>query len=80
MTHFAYNAHVRKVLSHLRGNLAEDPPHASDKKKTNKHKHFGRDGVRDKQELSLGQSGTPPLGQIGTCPWDKPAVFCLIPQ
>ena len=22
----------------------------------------------------------PVLGQTGTCPWDKPAVFCLIPQ
>ena len=29
----------------------------SGKEKTNKHKHFGRDGVRDKQEPSLGQMG-----------------------
>ena len=41
-------------------------------KKTNKHKHFGRDGVRDKQEPSLGQTGPlpgpkwdPSLGQTG---------------
>ena len=40
--------------------------------KTNKHKHFGRDGVRDKQEQSLGQNGPVPgtnrdlsLGQTG---------------
>ena len=40
--------------------------------KTNKHKHFGRDGVRDKQEPSLGQTGPltgtnwdPSLGQTG---------------
>ena len=26
-------------------------------KKTNRHKHFGRDGVPDKQESSLGQTG-----------------------
>ena len=44
----------------------------SGKKKTNKHKHFGRDGVRDKQEPSLGQTGPLPgtywdlsLGQAG---------------
>ena len=47
--------------------------------KTNKHKHFRRDGLRDKQELSLGQMGPFP-GQNGTCPWDKPAFLCLIPQ
>ena len=41
-------------------------------RKTNKQKHFGRDGVRDKQELSLGQTGPlpgtnwdPSLGQTG---------------
>ena len=28
--------------------------------KTNKHKHFGRDGVRDKHEPSLGQMGPLP--------------------
>ena len=40
--------------------------------KTNKHKHFGRDGVRDKHEPSLGQTGSllgtnwdPSLGQTG---------------
>ena len=44
----------------------------SGKKKTNKHKHFRRDGVRDKQEPSLGQMGPlpgtnwdPSLGQTG---------------
>ena len=41
-------------------------------KKTNKHKHFRRDGLRDKQEPSLGQTGPlpgtnwdPSLGQTG---------------
>ena len=29
---------------------------------------------------SLGQTGPPSLGQIGTRSWDKPAVFCLLPQ
>ena len=29
---------------------------------------------------SLGQTGPPSLGQTGTRPWDKPAVFCLLPQ
>ena len=40
--------------------------------KNNKHKHFGRDGVRDKQEPFLGQTGPlpgtnrdPSLGQTG---------------
>ena len=44
----------------------------SGKKKNNKHKHFRRDGVRDKQEPSLGQMGPlpgtkwdPSLGQTG---------------
>ena len=44
----------------------------SGKKKTNKHKHFRRDGLRDKQEPSLGQMGPlpgtkwdPSLGQAG---------------
>ena len=47
-------------------------PFCSGKKKTNKHKHFRRDGVRDKQEPSLGQMGPlpgtkwdPSLGQTG---------------
>ena len=42
------------------------------KRKTNKHKHCGRDGVRDKHEPSLGQTGPvpgtnwdPSLGQTG---------------
>ena len=42
------------------------------KKKTNKHKHFGWDGVWDKQDPSLGQAGPlpganwdPSLGQTG---------------
>ena len=49
-----------------------DTPCQSDKKKTNKHKHFRRDGVGDKQEPSLGQMGPlpgtewdPSLGQTG---------------
>ena len=44
----------------------------SGKKKTNKHKHFRRDGLRDKQEPFLGQMGPlpgtkwdPSLGQTG---------------
>ena len=44
----------------------------SGKKKTDKHKHFRRDGPRDKQEPSLGQMGPlpgtkwdPSLGQTG---------------
>ena len=44
----------------------------SGKEKTNKHKYFRRDGVRDKQEPSLGQMGPlprtkwdPSLGQTG---------------
>ena len=45
------------------------------KTKTNKHKHFGRDGVWDKHEPSW-DKGDPSLGQTGTRPWDKPAVFC----
>ena len=47
--------------------------------KTNKRKHFGRDGVGDKQESSLRQKGPVPgtnrglsLGQTGG--------FCLIPH
>ena len=40
------------------------------KRDTNKHKHFGRDGVRDKQEPSLRQTmqefqGATPLGATG---------------
>ena len=42
--------------------------------KTNKHKHLGRDRVRDKQEPSWDKRD-PSLGQIGTRPWDKPAIF-----
>ena len=47
-------------------------PCFSGKKKTNKHKYFRRDSVRDKQEPSLGQMGPlpgtkwdPSLGQTG---------------
>ena len=47
-------------------------PLFSGKKKTNKHKRFRRDGIRDKQEPSLGQLGPlpgtkwePSLGQTG---------------
>ena len=41
---------------------------SSGKKKTNKHKHFRRDGVRDKQEPSLGTNGTPPRDKMGPVP------------
>ena len=48
------------------------PLQKSGKKKTNKPKHFGRAGVRDKREPSLGQTGPlpgtnwdPSLGQTG---------------
>ena len=37
-------------------------------KKNNKHKHFGQDGVWDKQELSLGDKRDPSLGQPGPVP------------
>ena len=59
----------------------------SGKKKTNKHKHFGRDGVRDKQEPSLGQTGPlpgtnwdPSLGQTGLFLLNSTvkAVFCPV--
>ena len=47
-------------------------PLGSGKNKTNKHKHFRRDSLRDKQEPSLGQMGPlpgtkwdPSLGQTG---------------
>ena len=43
-------------------------PSTSDKKTTNKHKHFLRDGFRDKQEPSLGQTGTPPWDKVGPVP------------
>ena len=38
----------------------------SGKEKTNKHKHFGRDGVRDKHEP--GTNGTPPWDKLGPVP------------
>ena len=54
------------------GPITTYPPHElkdkvqSGKKETNKHKHFGRDGVRDKQEPSLGQTDWDPyVGQTG---------------
>ena len=40
----------------------------SGKRKTNKHKHFWRDGVQDKQEPSLGQTGTRPRDKLGPVP------------
>ena len=40
----------------------------SDKQKTNKHKHFWRDGVRDNHEPSLGQTGTRPWDKVGPVP------------
>ena len=60
---------------------------ASGKKKTNKHKHCGRDGVRDKQEPSLGQRGPlpgtnsdPSLGQTGLFLLNSTvkALFCPV--
>ena len=39
--------------------------HKSGKKETYKHKHFGRDSVRDKQEPSPGTNGTPPRDKLG---------------
>ena len=49
-----------------------ETPVNRERKKTNKHKHFRQDGVRDKQEPSLGQMGLlpgtkwdPSLGQTG---------------
>ena len=46
----------------------ENPPRNSSgnnrARKTNKHWHFWRDGVRDKQELSLGQTGPAPQKNI----------------
>ena len=61
-----YSIQFEQVKSTLSGS------YTSGKKKTNKHKHFRRDGVRDKQELSLGQMGPlpgtkwdPSLGQTG---------------
>ena len=56
-------------IRHRPGN---PPSPESGKNNTNKHKHFRRDGVRDKQEPSLGQMGPlpgtkwdPSLGQTG---------------
>ena len=40
----------------------------SGKKKTNKHKHFRRDGVRDKWDPSPGQNGTRPRDKMGPVP------------
>ena len=49
----------------------------SGKKKTNKHKHFRRDGVRDKRDPVPGTNGTPPRDKMGPVPgtkWD-PSLF-----
>ena len=55
--------------------------------KSNKHKHFGRDGVRDKQEPSLGQTGPlpgtnwdPAPGQTGLFLFNSSvkALFCSV--
>ena len=48
--------------------LPQNPCFILGKRKTNKHKHFGRDGVRDKQEPSLGQIGTRPRDKPGPVP------------
>ena len=59
----------------------------SGKKKTNKHKQFRRDGLRDKQELSLGQMGPfpgtkwdPSLGQTGLSLFNSTvkSLFCPV--
>ena len=57
------------------------------RKKTNKHKHFRRDGLRDKQELCLGQTGPlpgtkwdPSLGQTGLSLFNSTvkSLFCPV--
>ena len=57
------------------------------KEKTNKHKHFGRDGARDKHEPSPGQTGPlpgtnwdPSLGQTGLFLFDSTvkSPFCPV--
>ena len=50
---------VNHKLNHPRS-VRGGEPQSSGTKKTNKHKHFRRDGVRDKQEPSLGQMGPLP--------------------
>ena len=62
-----YNPQARLLASHMRPDFTSRA-----RKKTNKQKHFRRDGVRDKQEPSLGQMGPlpgtkwdPSLGQTG---------------
>ena len=59
----------------------------SGEKKTNKHKHFRRDGLRDKQEPSLGQMGPlpgtkwdPSLGQTGLSLFNSTvkSLFCPV--
>ena len=57
----------------------EDPKPLNSGKRTNNKLKHGQDGVRDKQEQSLRQTG-PVLGTNWDRPWDKPAVFCVIPQ
>ena len=70
-THPKKNTHPNKstVCANNFGTVCTNcPHHLSGKKKTNKHKHFGRDGVRDKQEPSLGTDGTPPQDKLGPVP------------
>ena len=63
------------------------PSYKSGKQKTNKHKHFRRDGLRDKQEPSLGQMGPlpgtkwdPSLGQTGLSLFNSTvkSLFCPV--
>ena len=77
---YGWKGTVSSARSHCSGALS--PQHSGfffGQEKTNKHKHFRQDGVRDKQEPSRGQMGPLP-GQNGTRPWDKPAFLCWIPQ
>ena len=53
------------------------PHHFRRRTKNNKHKHLGRDGVRHKLDLSLGQTGLVP-GTNGDRPLDNMSSFCLI--
>ena len=59
----------------------------ADRKKTNNHRHFGQDGVRDKQDPSLGQTGPlpgtnwdPSVGQTGLFPFNSTvkSAFCPV--
>ena len=69
-TQLAFQAYAQNVYHSICQSARSSNP--SGKKKTNKHKHFRRDGVRDKQGLPLGQTGPlpgtkldPSLGQTG---------------